>query len=68
LQNQLVSSAQGISLNGIIFNKDMPVAVINNTIAKEGDLIANNTKIVSIKRDSVILNDGSKDFELKLRE
>lgn len=68
LQNQLVSSAQGLSLNGIIFNKDMPMAIINNAIAKEGDLVASNTKVVSIKSDSVVLNDGSKNFELKLQE
>jgi len=68
LQNQLVSTAQGLSLNGIIFNKDMPVAIINNAIAKEGDLVASNIKVVSIKSDSVVLNDGSKNFELKLQE
>jgi len=68
LQNQLVSTAQGLSLNGIIFNKDTPIAIINNAIAKEGDLVASNTTVVSIKSDSVVLNDGSKNFELKLQE
>ena len=68
MRNKLASFSQGITLNGIIFNQERPVAVINNTLVKEGDSVAGGVKIIAIRKASVILNDGSKDFELKLRE
>ena len=54
-------------LSGIISTEKGSAAVINNNILRAGDKIAVNT-VVKIDKDSVILNDGSKDFELKLVE
>ena len=70
LEKQLsVSPIACHSLSGIIFNKETePVAVINNTLVKVGDLIGPQTKVVSINNDSVVVNDGTKEIELKLPE
>jgi len=58
-------SVSGLTLSAIIWDKDNPIAIINEKISKIGDKIGTN-KIVEIKQDRVILNDGTKDFELKL--
>ncbi len=68
LESQLSSPARNIVLNGIILNAELPMAIINNILVKEGEFVTGTIKVVSIKPDSVILNDGIKDFELKLRE
>lgn len=52
-------------LNGIILTQEQPLAIINNTIVRAGDEIGKN-KVVKVNTDSVILNDGSAEFELKL--
>lgn len=52
-------------LNGILSSGDDMKAIINNTVVDKGSKIGDNT-VVDIKKDSVILNDGTKDFELKL--
>lgn len=54
-----------LTLKGIMWNEKNPRALINNTILSKGDKIGINT-IVNIKQKSVILNDGTKDFEIKL--
>ncbi len=68
LESQLSSPVRNIVLNGIILNAELPMAIINNILVKEGGFVTGTIKVVSIKPDSVILNDGIKDFELKLRE
>lgn len=68
LEDQLSSPVRNIVLNGIILNAELPMAIINNILVKEGGFVTGTVKVVSIKPDSVILNDGIKDFELKLRE
>ncbi len=68
LENQLKSPFRGMILNGIIFNQELPMAIVNNNLLKEGDFVTGNIKVAVIKQDSVILNNGSQDFELKLRE
>ena len=55
-----------LTLNGIIWNPQNPKALINNAVLSKGNKIGINT-IVDIKRNSVILNDGTKNFEIKLR-
>jgi len=55
----------GPTLEGIIWDKENPMAVINDNIVKIGDKVSGNT-VVDIKQDKVILNDGTKDFELRL--
>lgn len=61
------SASSDLVLNGIIWNKDKPRAMIGDVIVGKGDRIAENT-VVGIKPDRIILNDGVKDFELKLEK
>ncbi len=63
-------SALGISelaLNGIIWDRVEPNAIINDEIVKIGDKVL-NYKIVDIKYDKVIINDGVNNFELRLKQ
>jgi hypothetical protein len=53
--------------NGIIWNKVRPKAMIGDAIVVEGDTVGAN-KVVDIQQDRVILNDGTKDFELKIEK
>ncbi|MCX5699526.1 MAG: hypothetical protein NTX01_07495 [Candidatus Omnitrophica bacterium] len=55
----------GLVLSGITWDKENPMAVISDNIVKIGDKVSANT-VVDIKQDKVILNDGAKDFELRL--
>lgn len=61
------STSTNLVLSGIIWNKDKPKAMIGDMIVAKGDSI-NNNKVVDIRPDKVILNDGVKDFELKLEK
>ncbi|MEI6631760.1 MAG: hypothetical protein WCL25_04000 [bacterium] len=58
-----ISSA--LSLNGILWDKTNPLAMINDKVVHVGSKIAGN-KVVDIKEDRVILNNASGDFELRL--
>ncbi|MFH1771500.1 MAG: hypothetical protein ABH872_01675 [Candidatus Omnitrophota bacterium] len=51
-----------VKLMGIIWDKE-PKAVLNGNLLGIGETI-NKVTIIDIKEDSVILNDGLKDFEL----
>lgn len=57
--------SSGLQLSGIIFDEQGGYAVLNDQICHIGDTI-DGKKIVDIKQDRVILNDGTKDFEVKL--
>ncbi|MFH0762303.1 MAG: hypothetical protein V1925_00205 [Candidatus Omnitrophota bacterium] len=57
--------ADQIALSGILWDKDKPLAIINNKVVKTGDK-AGGCRVVEIKEESVVLNDGARDFELKL--
>lgn len=59
------ASSNKIDLSGILYDKDHPLAIINGQIVKPGDRVGVNA-VINIKKDRVILNDGYKDFELKL--
>lgn len=61
----LIEDSGTLKLSGILWDKENPVAIINKKIVKKGDKIGNNT-VVDINQVSVILNDGTQDFELKL--
>ena len=54
-----------LSLNGIAWDKEKPQAVINGRIVGVGDTVAGQ-RVVSIKQDRVILNDGVSNIELHL--
>lgn len=61
------STASRLVVSGIIWSKDKPKAMIGDTMVGRGDKVGSNT-VVEIKTDKVILNDGTKDFELKLEK
>ena len=54
-----------LTLSGVIWDDKEPKALINNVVVGIGDEIEGNT-VIDIKQDSVILNDGTEDFILKL--
>jgi len=60
-----LSPAASISLTGIVWDKDRPMAIINGKIVKAGDRVA-GCNVVEIKETSVLLTDGLKDIEVKL--
>ena len=54
-------------LTGIIWNEDNPKAIINDEIVAIGDKIDGKT-VIDIKQDRIILNDGTKEFDLRLNQ
>lgn len=54
-------------LSGIFAKGNAYKAMVGDTIVMKGDKIGSNT-VVDIQKDKVILNDGTKDFELKLEK
>ena len=52
-------------LTGILWDDSSPLAMIDDNPVAAGDKIGDYT-VVEIKKDRVILNDGTKDFELIL--
>lgn len=60
-------AASSIVLNGILWDENKPTAIINNEIVQVGQSV-NGKVIVGIRKDRVILSDGSKEFELKMYE
>jgi len=52
-------------LSGILEHGKEFKAMIGDAIVGKGDMIDGN-KVIEVQRDKVILNDGKKDFELKL--
>lgn len=54
-----------VILNGILWDKTTPAAIINNEVVGVGDVIEGNT-VVGITPNKVILNNGAGDFELTL--
>ncbi|MDP3791437.1 MAG: hypothetical protein Q8R38_05300 [Candidatus Omnitrophota bacterium] len=61
------STSSNLVLSGIIWNKDRPKAMIGDRIVTKGSVIEGST-VVEIKPGKVILNDGTKDFELKIEK
>ncbi|MFH0738799.1 MAG: hypothetical protein V2A59_02955 [Candidatus Omnitrophota bacterium] len=58
-------TSSALSLNGILWDKTNPLAMINDEVVHVGSKISGN-KVVDIKEDRVILNNASGDFELRL--
>lgn len=61
------STATELTLNGIIWSKTKPKAMIGDAIVVKGDTVGGN-RVVDIQSNKVILNDGTKDFELKIEK
>jgi hypothetical protein len=57
--------AVDLKLVGITWDKVSPMAIINNKVVGVGDSVAGNL-VIQINEGSVVLNDGTRDFELKL--
>jgi len=55
-----------IQLNGIMYSGSNPLAIINDTIVEEGDIIG-NVKVASIQPKSVVLEKDGKPFVIKLK-
>ncbi len=56
-----------LALSGILGSGNNLKAMIGGAIVGKGDKIEGNT-VVEVKKDKAILNDGTKDFELKLEQ
>ncbi len=54
-----------LKLTGIIWDEKIPQALINNKIVKAGDILGNYV-VIKIDRNSVILNNGAEEIELRL--
>ncbi len=62
------SRAEGLGdlkVEGVIWDKKNPLAMINGRVLKKGDNFKGNV-VVDIKENSVILSDGNRDIELKV--
>ena len=57
-----------ISLKGIIWSKNSPLAIINNKIYHEGDKIFEGLVLEKINPDSVTLNDRGEKVKIYLRK
>ncbi len=67
-RNPFMSSlavSQGPTLDGILWDANKPVAIINGEIAGKGDSVGPYV-VVEVRPESVLLNDGEKDVELYL--
>ena len=58
------AKTQVLTLSGILWDDVNPQAVINDTIVGAGDSVGLKNTVVEIRTSSVILNDGTKNFEL----
>lgn len=58
-------SQPGPYLSGIVWDQKLPKAIIDDVIVGIGEKVGDNT-IIDIQKDKVILNDGSRNFELRL--
>lgn len=60
-----VPVASDLVLTGIAWDEKIPKAVINDQIVGIGTKIGDR-KVKTIRRDSVVLTDGTEDFELRI--
>lgn len=67
LERMLEAQGRGLELGGIMSDEKSCHALINDYVVRIGDTIEGN-KVVDIQKDRVILNDGAKNFELRLPE
>jgi len=67
VSSQTFSTTSQLALNGIIWSQTNPKAMIGDAIVARGDTIGSN-KVVDIQPNKVILNDGTKDFELTIEK
>lgn len=64
---ETAAPVQNLVLSGIIWDKNKPKAMIGDMIVGKGEEVSGN-KVIDIKPDKVILNDGKRNFELKIEK
>lgn len=67
MPSSTLTVSPAIVLGGIMWDKNNPKAMIGDAIVKKGDRVGSYT-VIDIQKTSVILNDGIKDIELRLKE
>lgn len=65
IPGSLIESSDQLILRGIIWDEAGAFAIINDKIVRKGDEIEGR-RVMEIKKDRVIINDGQSNFELKL--
>lgn len=64
----LVASAfKELTLSGIVWNSKTPLAIIDDTLLEEGDVI-NGVYVIDIQPDSVLLQKGNEQYLLEYEE
>jgi len=58
------ATISGLKLEGIICDEKESYAIINGEVVKEGGKVGGNT-VVRIEKKAVIVNDGTKDYNLR---
>jgi type II secretory pathway component PulC len=61
----IIETKKEIELEGIMWDKEKPFAVIDGTVVVEGDFI-DNKKVIRINNESVILDNQGKEEILKI--
>jgi len=64
-KKQSPNEPTSLNLQGIVFDGDAPRAIINNQIIGIGGKVSGNT-VKEIRENSVIFDDGTEDFEIRL--
>lgn len=64
---ETAQNARKFILNGILWDDQKPQALIGDHIVGKGDTVGSSV-VVDVRQDSVILNNGIEDLELKLGE
>ena len=62
---EAADSVAGLTLEGILWDNTSPSAIINGEFVRQGEKIGGAT-VVKINKDSVLVNDGSKNYKLQL--
>lgn len=67
--DQMVADTfKGLVLSGIIFNLDIPMAIIDKKLVRVGDMLDGDIHVVDISRDSVVLKKGIEEHTLNFEE
>ncbi|MBL7072723.1 MAG: hypothetical protein ISS33_02955 [Candidatus Omnitrophica bacterium] len=64
-KKHIITESTNLNLQGIVFDTEEPNAIVNNQIVGVGGSVAGN-RIVKINENSVVFNDGTEDFEIRL--
>lgn len=66
--DQMVADTfKGLVLSGIIFNQNIPMAIINRKLVRVGDMLG-DIHVVEISRNSVVLKKGIEEHTLNFEE